>query len=79
MRDIYPVWREQIAEAQSRYRVMRSNRLIYRLHLYCDSSDCSVREIDILVKEHGPQEAIPAALPCPACGVQLKYHGADLR
>jgi hypothetical protein len=48
---------------------------IGRLQLYCNNGACTVREVNVEVKEYdGPT---PARLTCPACRRPLTLHGVQ--
>src|SRR3989442_1270163 len=44
---------------------------------YCDNGDCSVREVDIRLKEADGETMASAGWRCPACGAPLNLHGVE--
>jgi len=44
------------------------------MHMYCQNTNCNIREVDLRVKEHRGLTRLKDGLPCPACGEILKCH-----
>jgi hypothetical protein len=60
------------ALAAARARDPQPGGFIGHIEVYCETTDCAVREIEMFFKEH--QNALPPRLACPACRAPLTLH-----
>lgn len=64
------------------YRIVAARDRDYQIHIhgYCESPDCTVRGVDIRVKDYDRelvQQLSQRVLSCPVCGSTLNVHGAE--
>lgn len=52
---------------------MHHETMTYITQIYCENSNCNVREVEVLTKDHGDQPE-PLVWSCPGCGMLAKLH-----